>query len=689
MKINAYRKEIVSAIPSGSQRFKIASNSFSFRVLADNIYSHKGLAVIRELLSNAVDAQIEAGIDKPIDINLNTETKHFEIQDYGVGMSHEFVMDSYSSFFESSKRGSNEMTGFLGLGSKTPLIVADSFMLRTCTKDDDKVRVYRVLLNESGVPYITHLGEVAKDEGFNHGTNISFFFKNNESFDDVKTSFHSLPCKIMLAKANVNAKFPEDGFANLVIKNASMVGASNASIVCEPSRSLTKNVINDIVAFTPLFKMDVYFDSPVKIGDRALFVKMGTAVYRVGSISFTGIIPHTILLEVPLGSLTVTPSREAIEMTEANKSFILGEIAKLRNVIKREQWGVLKINPFDYGGYSNSRKIMSWFIAGIEEPARLYPRMISYNCRFKANLAMFSSSNIEREVFIDKENDGYFHIGLRFGHVRPALLDTSIPVFIFSKKAMKNIDKIKEVIIRNLSDSQVSGRVHNVKFKIIETNIIKPIGRTKTRKYRWVKGSREEKPSNDTFYLNDNRNKRSPYNYIKMMLWRSDMKIEDGKFNDIPIVKIIKDDFENVCIRTDTWIRKNDPEGKYNIENAIRDLLLEHDDIFKMVFEFGVRKAYPLRDKHCIMALTHSTSLRIVAEKTERYIIDNLKEFMTKEWTDGKIECAITPVNMGILRRTIGQEHIDKFIKGNYNVQAFKDLIKSIDESIKLIKNQE
>lgn len=98
-------------------------------VLTD-LYSDPEMAIIREYSTNAYDAHIEAGINRPIEVYTPTQLSSFlRIKDYGVGLSVEDIHDIYSKYGASTKRNTNEQSGILGLGCKSALTYTNQFTL--------------------------------------------------------------------------------------------------------------------------------------------------------------------------------------------------------------------------------------------------------------------------------------------------------------------------------------------------------------------------------------------------------------------------------------------------------------------------------------------------------------------------------------------------------------------------------
>lgn len=93
-----------------------------------NLYSDKELAVLREYSTNAFDAHVDSGVTRPIEVTLPAPLSPFlKIRDYGEGLDAEDIREIYSRYGTSTKRGSNEVVGMLGLGCKSALTYTDQF----------------------------------------------------------------------------------------------------------------------------------------------------------------------------------------------------------------------------------------------------------------------------------------------------------------------------------------------------------------------------------------------------------------------------------------------------------------------------------------------------------------------------------------------------------------------------------
>ena len=133
-------------------------------ILRDQLYSNKILANVREYTTNAVDAHTEAGLtDRPIEVSLpNRMSPYFKVRDFGFGLSDEDIHNVYAFYGESTKRNSNEMTGMLGIGSKSAFAYGDNFVINSFV--DGKKHSYNAYIDDSQVGQISKLSTEDSNE---------------------------------------------------------------------------------------------------------------------------------------------------------------------------------------------------------------------------------------------------------------------------------------------------------------------------------------------------------------------------------------------------------------------------------------------------------------------------------------------------------------------------------------------
>ena len=100
-------------------KMQVAVDAQTIKNLIAN-YSRPHESCIRELCVNAYEAHFLAGKpDEPFLVHMPTKLEPwFAIQDFGIGMSENEIHELYSVIGKSSKRGSNDLTGAFGVGSK-------------------------------------------------------------------------------------------------------------------------------------------------------------------------------------------------------------------------------------------------------------------------------------------------------------------------------------------------------------------------------------------------------------------------------------------------------------------------------------------------------------------------------------------------------------------------------------------
>jgi hypothetical protein len=152
--------------------FRIKASKKAFEILSSGLYSDKIKAIVRELSTNAADSHTAAGKpDVPFTVHLpNSLEPYFSVKDDGVGLSEEQVNGIYTTYFDSDKTHSNDLTGCLGLGSKSPFSYTEQFTVET--RFGGVKYTFNCFINESGVPSVAKLCEQPTDEA--NGVEVKF-----------------------------------------------------------------------------------------------------------------------------------------------------------------------------------------------------------------------------------------------------------------------------------------------------------------------------------------------------------------------------------------------------------------------------------------------------------------------------------------------------------------------------------
>jgi hypothetical protein len=111
-------------------KFQVAASAAAFKIMSDTLYRDKERATVREVICNAVDANIEAGLpDEPVDVTLTED--EMIVADSGNGIPHEKIVEIYCTLFGSQKAKDKRVTGGFGLGCKAPFSITDHFTVES------------------------------------------------------------------------------------------------------------------------------------------------------------------------------------------------------------------------------------------------------------------------------------------------------------------------------------------------------------------------------------------------------------------------------------------------------------------------------------------------------------------------------------------------------------------------------
>lgn len=161
------------------QSFNIQATGAAFDTLSSRLYSNPILAVVRELSTNANDAHIEAGVDKPFQLHIPTDNEpFFYIRDYGNGIPEDLIYNIYTTFFMSTKTEDENQTGYFGLGSKSPYSLVERYTVTSYC--EGRKKVYQ-MEKSNGLPTVEKVEDTATNE--ETGLEIRFDYKNAYSSD--------------------------------------------------------------------------------------------------------------------------------------------------------------------------------------------------------------------------------------------------------------------------------------------------------------------------------------------------------------------------------------------------------------------------------------------------------------------------------------------------------------------------
>lgn len=246
-----------------------------------NIYSDPELAIIREYSTNGLDSHIAAGQSRPVEVETPTPLRPLLIiRDFGLGLSADDIRSIYSRYGASTKRGTNDAVGMLGIGCKSALAYTDQFTL-TGTKDGRRMTV-SIARDEAGGGTMTVLADESTDAP--DGVEVTIPAKRDNMLDVKAAQFFACwePGTVLL---NGEAPKPLDGWHvsdEFIIRDVD--GSNNYSTYADNARF---RVIMGNVSY------------PAPEGFTSDVIK---ALPR----------QKELVARVPIGTVSFAPSREAL-----------------------------------------------------------------------------------------------------------------------------------------------------------------------------------------------------------------------------------------------------------------------------------------------------------------------------------------------------------------------------------------
>lgn len=327
MKLETKRTELHQN--TDSQTFEVGtyleSKALQFKLIMDKLYTNPLRATIREIISNAIDANREAESENKIDITLPGIESCLWIRDYGIGINPERMQKYYTKVFTSSKREDNTGIGSYGIGRLSCLSLAEQYPL--ITRVNGAKYHYAVYLNEFGIPDISLLLQEKTEEA--NGTSVGIpttdidkvkeYLVETLAFTDVNVNCEDLN-EIILNEQQSKLLETKDWYHKLK-SNRSMVieiGGVPYNIPKKINESIEKE----------------YFDY-FGVG-RCL-----SSAFEENNDSQINFIPTFresnnleeagVVLRIPIGELDISSSREYLQDTENNREIIRKQINKLSN----------------------------------------------------------------------------------------------------------------------------------------------------------------------------------------------------------------------------------------------------------------------------------------------------------------------------------------------------------------------
>ena len=303
------------------QAFAINSDAAFFDILSNSLYSNPLNAVLRETLTNALDAHQEAGITDPISVVYNAQEGLFTVKDKGYGIPHDQIHAIYCTYGNSTKRNLSSTGGF-GLGCKSPFALTNTFSIVNCNNGIKKTYVFD---KKNGIPEIIRIqGEESTTE---QGLTVIIPIPNQYQiiYPYVQAFAYYTGSKIVFNGTELkHLEYGKDGF--YYVKEDAPVYLITLGIRSYVWDKLTllygKNLYPVTIDKAKDAGLKQLYDNWAEVVDRIDFIG---ANLRNPSLRY-GANP---IVKVPANSLDITPNREDLRYTSKT-------IATLKEVLQKE-----------------------------------------------------------------------------------------------------------------------------------------------------------------------------------------------------------------------------------------------------------------------------------------------------------------------------------------------------------------
>ena len=309
------------------QTFSTKQDAEFFEILSSTLYSNKKLAVVREVLCNSWDANIESGKEnKPVIVEITDSKMTF--QDVGPGIPANMMGEIYCTYGGSTKRHDGKKTGGFGLGSKAPFAYAKNFTVTTINGGMKSVfNISRGTSATNGVPDLRCMVSVPSKKPSGVIVSIPIQKEDREEFEKLVEDLAYMGGMLVklndrtIRRINYNTELP------FVLVPTSVLPAHLHVKADQHSRRTTQE--SDIRYFVK-YGAVVYPIPQDFVANRAITVETGAQLIRTRNLC--------VIFMAPPDSIGITPSRETLSMTDKT-------IATLKDLFTASSAVVKKVLP--------------------------------------------------------------------------------------------------------------------------------------------------------------------------------------------------------------------------------------------------------------------------------------------------------------------------------------------------------
>lgn len=444
-------RQIISS--AKSTVFKLHNNATVMRHLTQlvvtNQYSNPQLASIREIVSNAYDANLEAqkqdGVERSVEITVAPD--RVIVRDYGFGLSEDWMLDGYASIANSTKHDDQDLIGAKGIGRLAPLAVSKQYFVTSYHAGVKSL--YCIFLNESSEISISLWDQVESDKP--SGLEVTILCPNKKR--DAESHTKQIVCDVYAVAEGTRHKVNLDLEACKLEEKPIWLSDYKLGYVTQDD-----------------FTVDLYSKPKLSCSRCYIYVDLGGAIYPAATRGYseswdehckpeeTGYIgkalahnfdslnnynrPGAIIVRVSPDYLVLNTSREEILNTDEQND-------KLNYLVERANEAVSELHAqyvqraiqeeydsVSTHGYTPYRRLYNLFLAAINANKEL-PRLVeTSNETISVDLGDSWTASVDSDVFLNGEGysvevegsnikvsrkkidfNNYYYLTARHGHL--------------------------------------------------------------------------------------------------------------------------------------------------------------------------------------------------------------------------------------------------------------------------------
>jgi hypothetical protein len=474
MKTVSFNKAEETPTDLETVKMSIDSNSIDHLMLnLTNLYSDPVSAVVREYSTNAYDSHIRAGQSLPVSVSFPTlENPFFTVEDFGVGMSKQEIIDIYSKYGLSTKNNTNTEIGAFGLGAKSALAITDRFDI-TARQNGVETTAY-IQKNSKGVGVVHFVSETETNQPNGFKISVPVKISDIQAFNNCRHFFDTWEPNVVIVDGEPvgGVQYTEEWLEINPHGGEPVAWVRTNSETVEPqikrnyygSAYGVKNNILFVIKGIPYPLPSSLFEN---LSEAKIIEKINRSLSYIisdGYSSRSG--GYRVVFNLPVGSVDLTPNRESIMATDKTYTTVESVFNDIISTVptiaqaelnKREMADALR---FYANHYSFFHPDFEGFIAG--SSSHYYGRYnrafgLSKNCAEFTNvlwrgqkIPFYVSSN--RNIFEMSSRSGVALKNWNAWTELPVLLTHNNKVFTFIVKTSDTSEATLKTIKTNLRD---------------------------------------------------------------------------------------------------------------------------------------------------------------------------------------------------------------------------------------------